>query len=177
MTLLNGFDWVWPLDYEPSLPDYPGQFGAIRKYDIHTGVDLYCPEGTIVKAAELGIVVNIENFTGPEVNSPWWNSTKAVLIEGKSGVICYGELEPVVAVGDHLNQGEEIGRVKTVLKKNKGKPMTMLHIELYTHGTMETVIWDLNKNKPKNLLNPTEHLKNAIQVQKRSRGIYFISSR
>lgn len=123
MKILEHFD----------IPDRCGQFGAVRKYDIHTGIDLYCEEGSIVSALEDGIVVAVEDFTGTKANSPWWNDTKAVLVEGKSGVICYGEIEPCVNVGDLIWAGDTIGKV---LKKNKGRPTTMLHLELYEKGRL-----------------------------------------
>lgn len=47
-----------------------------------------------------GPVVAIVDFTGQSAGSPWWNETKAVLVESKSGVICYAEIEPTVKVGD-----------------------------------------------------------------------------
>ena len=144
-----------PLDnFNP--PTDEGAFGAIRKHDIHTGVDLYCRAGTKVYAMENGEVVNIDFFTGPIAGSPWWNDTFAVLIEGKHGVICYGEIAPVdgLSVGHKIKEGDLIGRVAQVLKKNKRKPMSMLHLELYKHGTRETVWWKHGEAKPDQLLNP-----------------------
>lgn len=142
----------------PEIPisPHPGSFGAIRKHDIHTGIDLYAPEGTNVYAVEDGIVVNVEAFTGPNVGSPWWNETHAILIEGRSGVILYGEMEPLVKNGECVNSGDLIGKVKTVLRKDKGNPMSMLHFELYKHGTKESVWW--HTEKPDCLMNPTDLL-------------------
>ena len=89
---------MFPLQTKYRWPDKEGKFGAVRKYDVHTGVDLYCESGSAVHAVEDGIVVNIENFTGPLAGSSWWNDTKSVLIEGKYGVVCYGEIEPTVQI-------------------------------------------------------------------------------
>lgn len=93
--------WTFPLEqwdgYIPkSQEGHPGAFGAIRKYDIHTGVDLYVQQhnSNTVKAVEDGVVVSVVDFTGPAAESPWWNATKAILLEGKSGVVCYGEVAP-----------------------------------------------------------------------------------
>ncbi|MHC1628642.1 MAG: M23 family metallopeptidase [Candidatus Nezhaarchaeales archaeon] len=126
---------MFPLkNYTNTIPegDHPGAFGALRKYDIHTGVDLYCDPGDDVYAMEDGLGVGVEDFTGPKADSPWWNDTKAVLVQSKSGIILYGEIEPKdVSIGQRVKCGEKIGEVKTVLKKDKGKPMTMLHMELY----------------------------------------------
>lgn len=136
-----------------SIPDH-GRFGGVRKNDIHTGVDLYCREFDDVFSIEDGIVVNICEFTGPKAGSSWWNRTQAILVEGKSGVILYGEIIPNFSlnVGDSINEGHYIGSVLTVLKKDKGLPMTMLHIELYKHGYRGDGEW-WHENKPEVLLN------------------------
>jgi murein DD-endopeptidase MepM/ murein hydrolase activator NlpD len=45
-------------------PHAGGVFGAVRKYDIHTGIDLYCELEDPVYAIEDGVVVNVCHFTG-----------------------------------------------------------------------------------------------------------------
>ena len=112
-------NWNWPLPVRPEIPtgDHPGSFGAVRKHDVHTGVDLYCDPGTEVYAVEDGVVVEIEDFTGPKAESPWWHETQAILVEGESGVVLYGEVEALVEVGDKITTGQVVGKVKTVLKK------------------------------------------------------------
>jgi len=111
-------------------------------------------------------VVGIEDFTGEFANppSPWWNNTKAVLIEGPSGVIVYGEIKPLdtIKIGKKIRRGQNIGNVITVLKKDKGMPMTMLHVELYEKGIRETVIWNLDEPQPTGLLNPMPLLNSAV---------------
>lgn len=142
-----------------TLPDSNSQglFGAIRKHDIHTGIDLYCNSRDIVYAIEDGVVVNVCSFTGPEAGLPWWNDTKAVLIEGKSGVILYGELDTQLMIGDTIYEGDIIGMILTVLKKDKGRPMNMLHLELYKNGYRgDGEIWKLGEDKPEFLLDPTK---------------------
>lgn len=61
--------WRWPLDplREHPLPRAPhaGAFGATRRHDVHTGIDLYADEGDAVVAVEDGVVVALEDFTGP----------------------------------------------------------------------------------------------------------------
>ena len=114
---------------------------------------------------ENGIVVNVEKFTGEWAGSPWWNNTESILIEGVSGVICYGEIEVSSTVRNrkYVFAGEILGRVIPVLKKDKGKnPMNMLHIELYKKGTKESVVWNLDEDKPDNLLDVTDILKPLI---------------
>lgn len=138
-----------------TYPPEQGRFSAIRRFDIHTGIDLYCPEGTEVLALEDGRVVKVEIFTGPKVGSGWWHETWVVMVEGKSGVIAYGEISPTVQEGQQIKEGDIVGKVMTVLKKDKGLPMTMLHLELYQAGTTETMGWELNQDKPEALLDPT----------------------
>lgn len=164
--------WYFPLQkwcgFIPINP-HPGAFAAIRKHDIHTGVDLYTDGKNSVFSVENGIIISIEDFTGPEANSPWWLSTKAVLIEGESGVVCYGEIEPInIKVGDLVNRGQMIAKVSPVLPEGKDNKNIlnhsrfMLHIELYRHGTKTPVWWHLNQPKPDSLLNPTKHLTSSV---------------
>jgi murein DD-endopeptidase MepM/ murein hydrolase activator NlpD len=156
--------WTWPLpglDCEiPNNKDHQGSFGSIRKHDIHTGVDLYCDEGQVVVSVEDGMVSCVEDFTGPIAGTPWWNDTKAVWVIGTSGVVVYGEIEPEnnIKRGELVRAGDIIGRVKRVLKVDKGLPMDMLHIELYRHGMKETAVWNHDSEIPEFLLNPTENL-------------------
>lgn len=167
----------WPLDTENRvLPDEPGQFGAVRRHDIHTGVDLYCELGTSVVAMEPGRVVGVEPFTGAHVPgedaSPWWNDTWVVLVRGDvSGkIIAYGEVGTIaVAVGDELEAGQQIGVISTsVLRRFKGRPMVMLHIEVYNDlpdgytgsvlvagDVSATVWWKCDEARPARLDDPT----------------------
>lgn len=151
--------YIWPLPHCDGYTSYQGLFGASRKWDIHTGYDLYCDPGQLVVAMEDGVIVKIENFTGPsaEPPTPWWNDTQAIMIEGATGVILYGEVKPLdsIKVGDKVKAGKIIGKVITVLQKDKGLPMTMLHLEVYKPGTRETVVWNLGESQPSTLLDPT----------------------
>ncbi len=127
--------WTWPLpgaEIILHVAPHPGGFGVIRKFDRHTGMDIYCEPEQQVVAVEDGIVISIEDFTGENSipPSPWWNNTSSVLVEGASGVVVYDEIRPLEAIkiGQHIKSAEVIGNVVTVLKKDKGLPMTMLHI-------------------------------------------------
>lgn len=159
--------WGWPLWEGPAaLPDGPGMFGAVRKHDVHTGVDLYTYPGMPVLAVEDGLVVAVEDFTGPVAGSPWWHDTQAVLVEGASGVVCYGELAvgKGIVVGVEVRRQDCLGCVRTVLRKSKGRPTTMLHLELYQHGTRETVWWHHEEPRPAHLLDPTGQLRKALEA-------------
>jgi murein DD-endopeptidase MepM/ murein hydrolase activator NlpD len=152
--------------YEIPKGDDLGAFGVKRKFDTHTGVDLYCNEGDSVYAIEDGKIIAIEPFTGEIAGFPWWNNTYALAILGLSGVINYGEIQPLsnLKVGDTIKSGDELGNVVPVLKKDKGKvPSTsMLHLELYSQYTGKWIEWTLNTPQPENLLNPTNLLLSNI---------------
>ena len=130
---------------EPISPE--GDFGAIRKFDIHTGIDLYCSENDEVFSIEDGVVIKVKPFTGEKAGSAWWNETEYIGILSKSGYIVYGEIESLVNEGDKVSAGQKIGKVKTVLRKDKGRPMNMLHLELYTKVIDDPYIWKLNEEK------------------------------
>lgn len=154
--------WVWPVpSVEPKIPTIiePGSFGFKRKHDIHTGIDIYCEPGSEVVAVEDGIIKNIEWFTGPKAGTYWWRNTRAVWVEGKKGVVVYGEINPAVEIGQKVSAGDLIGKVERVLKKDKGvTPTSMLHIELYSSSMKETVWWKHGAQRPRYLLDPTEFL-------------------
>lgn len=127
---------VWPLPgVIPTTPPPHGMFGFVRRFDVHTGVDLYAPDGSPVVTIERGKVVAVSPFTGPEAGSPWWAITSYVMVEGDSGVILYGEVSPTVRVDEVLDEGFVIGLVQRVLLRDKGLPTSMLHLELYDSGT------------------------------------------
>jgi len=176
--------WIWPLaafHHCNGLPvgEHPGAFGFQRKHDIHTGVDLYCTEGSQVWAMESGTVVKIIPFTGSKViingtPSTWWNDTSAILVEGPSGIICYGEVAPRndLKEGDHVSKGKHIATVVPVIPEGKDRPdipghsRSMLHIELYSSLLSDTSRavwegWDLGSPKPDKLLDPTPRLRRA----------------
>lgn len=139
-----------------------GLFGATRKHDIHTGVDFYCQEGEEVKCLYDGTVVDIFQFTGCAVGSPWWNDTQAVVVENLTTglTFVYGELSPAVRVGEYVNAGQVLGHVLPVLKEDKGlTPTAMLHLEVWRNeGYLKNYTWDLNTPKPDGLIDPIQVL-------------------
>jgi phosphopantothenoylcysteine decarboxylase len=166
----------------PFIPEnpHPGSFGQRRKYDVHTGVDLYTIDKSLVRAVEPGVVVDIVDFTGSKVidtetDRPmsWWNDTKAILVKGASGIVVYGEVEPTSAyVGQVVRPGQSLAQVKAVLPPDKLRrdiphhSTAMLHIELYTNEAAEKNFrwgtWKLDGERPDGLLDPTPFLKNMV---------------
>lgn len=164
-------EFLYSYDNKTEIPKYPhpGSFGYVRKNHIHEGVDLYANEGDNVIAIEDGEVKSIIPFTGEIAESPWWNNTYSILIEHKGYTINYGELIPEenLKIGDKIKAGEVIGKIKTVLLKDKGRPMAMLHLEMYTSGTKEPIKeWKINSKQPEGLLDPTGLLEELAKFRK-----------
>jgi hypothetical protein len=162
----------WPLrNKTPALPakGSVGDFAFRRSFYHHPGVDIYCNDNQIVQTIEAGKVVHIENFTGPnaEPPSPWWNETFSILVEGASGAIGYCELNPFshIQVGMELFEGDAIGTITPVLKKDKGNGTTMLHLEHYIPGTKHHVTWVLDTEKPEELLNSRFLLEKLLPIK------------
>lgn len=160
--------WVSPLpEHYWSVPlgkYHPSGFGARRKYNLHTGVDLFCDHNQPLASVEDGIIIGIRNFSKKKV--PWLNQTRVILIEGKTGVVAYCNVKERegLRVGDEVLAGEIIGNVIRINKKKKKnkKDLCMLHLELYSPGTKKRAKWSYNFPKPPQLLNPTQHLLDII---------------
>lgn len=152
-------------DYLPRFYE-PGAFGAVRKFDIHEGVDVYTHDSADVYAVEDGVVTAIYEFTGKKADCDWWNETWCIKVEGKSGVVTYGELKQpsIVNVGDKVRAGKVIGHVTPVLRPEKYRPdirnhsVAMLHVELRKE-TCHLDGWKLDGERDKRLLDPTPYLK------------------
>jgi len=151
----------------PSLP-HVGSFGVERRFDVHKGVDLYADVGTPVYAVEDGVVCLIRPFTGVDAGCDWWLDTEALNIAGASGVAVYGEISvnPGLYLGCEILRGEYIGFVKRVLKKDKGRPTSMLHFALHKHGIQGNGVWKVGTRQPDGLLDPTPLLNSATPLDK-----------
>jgi murein DD-endopeptidase MepM/ murein hydrolase activator NlpD len=146
------------------LAPHPGAFGARRANHMHEGVDLYAPEGERVSAIEAGAVVAIIEFTGPLAGSEWWLPTRALMAQGSRGVWVYGEIEPRdgLRVGDLVAEGEFLGEVRRVLRNDKGRPTSMLHVELRADASdLSAACWALGAEPPSRQLDPTPALARA----------------
>ena len=170
---VSGVRWKFPLDTYLNnrfIPVYPhlGSFGAVRRFEIHNGVDIYCEGEVDVFAVEDGEVVETGQFTGQNVSSPWWNDTWYVTIKGHSGFVVYGETVPTkeMVVGAKVKKGQKIANVTPVLKTNKvrkdikGHSQFMLHVELKSAlvHNINVSEWKLTLERPKELLDPTAYL-------------------
>ena len=161
---IRGKCWEKFRDYIPRFYE-PGAFGAIRKFDIHEGVDIYTHDGADVHAVEDGVVTAVYEFTGKNADCNWWNETWCINVESKSGVVTYGELaEPMINVGAKVYAGGIIGHVTPVLKPEKYRPdirnhsVAMLHLELRSE-TCHLDGWKLGEQRDRKLLDPTPYLK------------------
>ena len=156
-------------EYLPRFGE-PGYFGAQRKHDRHKGVDIYCKEGSSVYAVEDGEVVDSYQYTGEAAGCGWWNDTWCIKVEGKSGVVTYGELRmPSVAsveypaIGSKVTAGTLIGQVGRVLAEGKERhdirnhSTSMLHMELRTESC-HIDGWKLDEQRDRRLLDPLPYL-------------------
>lgn len=141
---------------------HPGAFATRRKHHTHEGVDLYAPVGTEVFAVERGEVKEVRQFTGPELGHDWWLPTWAVWIEGENGTVVYGEILPSVTIGDIVEAGDVVGSVMRVISIDKGRPTSMLHLELRSNGNTDDIEWIDHDVKPDDLLDPTPFLLTAV---------------
>lgn len=147
--------------------NHPGAFGVVRKHHIHEGIDLYADSGEVVYSMFPGIVVSIEPFTGPKAESPWWLDTQAIAVKHDRFVVIYGEIavNENLFVGDIVDAGTIVGHVIPVLRHDKGKPMSMLHLEQYDKSiTKSCGIWSLNTSRPIGLQDPTNMLLSLFGV-------------
>ena len=160
-TTVDSYSFLdYDISKEVELNMYPhvGAFGIRRRHDVHKGIDIYATEGTPVYAVEKGTVVEICPFTGPSAGYPWWNDTDAVYVKGNFGIVVYGEISiytDKIKMGLEIDRGDLIGHVKRVITVDKGRPTSMLHLELHDEFTIHTEKWDVGKTKPRGLLDPT----------------------
>ena len=92
-------------------------------------------------------------------------------------MIVYGEIDPSyphLQVGDIVKKGDTLGIIYLpVLRKYKGRPMVMLHLELMIPGSREPVWWITRETKPIELCDPTPFLISTIRSSTQSQPNYF----
>ena len=150
------------LETEFQIPIHPhvGSFGIRRRHDVHNGVDLYAPVDTQAFAVEDGEIVDICHLTGILAGCDWWLPPQAVYVKGNSGIVVYGEICPneKLKIGNKIEVGSLIGTVQRVIVKDKGRPMSMLHLELHAEDTIHAGTWKIGEKTPKGILDPTKYL-------------------
>lgn len=146
-------------EFEIPIDNHCGAFGTQRKNHIHEGIDIYCENKTKLYSLTSGKIVDLGQFTGGS-DSPWWNNTEYIAILHKDFIIVYGEisLNKSLKINDFIKAGDFIGNIEQVLKIDKGRPMSMLHLELYD-ANFYTGPKEWIKEKPIGLLNPINLLK------------------
>lgn len=152
-----------------GIPTNPANlFGAVRRYDVHTGIDIFMHEGASVYLPFDGIVIKKGNFTGVNAEpfpSPWWNDTQYIIVQHDVPIwytdllecyVLYGEINvrDDIEVGSKIPAGDVIGNVVRVLKNDKGFPMSMLHVEVYDECPASPAVWNHNEPKPDHLHDP-----------------------
>lgn len=150
---------------EIPIGNHPGSFGYLRKHHAHEGIDLYCEPNEPVHAIMDGVVLALGPFTGKLVNSHWWNDTDYLMVEHDDFNINYGEIKICedIKVGSCIYEGQTIGHVARVLKIDKGRPLHMLHLEMYLKGTQNPSMEWVGK-KPIELLDPTEFILKLVTL-------------
>lgn len=139
----------FPINFEKlrgiPINRHPGAFGCQRKYDIHTGVDLYLDEGDLIYAIEPGVVVKKGIFTGDETTK-WWYETHALSVKGESGIFVYGEVSKQsiehLNVGDEIKTGQLVGKCAKVLPRSKIRTDIQDHSNCMLHLELLKPEWD-----------------------------------
>lgn len=152
--------------FEIPVGTHVGAFGVKRKYHTHEGIDLYCKDGTEVLSLTDGIIIDKGWFTGTLAGSSWWRDTQYVSIQTDNYVFVYGEIISSLNIGDRVFIGDTIGNVKEVLIKNKGRPKSMLHLEVY-ESKFYTSPKEWINERPLGLIDPLVVLRDLIKESKK----------
>ncbi len=157
-------DFDWKKEVQIPIGSHVGSFGIRRRHDVHKGIDLYAEVGAVVSAVEDGVIVDICAFTGEVAGFPFWENTWGIYVKGKSGIVVYGEIKvrDDLKIGDGVYETQWLGTVLTVLKKDNGRPRSMLHMELHEPTHIHTEQWEIGKEKPEGILDPTKYLLKSI---------------
>ncbi len=175
--------WPVPESYSKKLPEEgdPGSFWEDREDRHHCGVDIYAPKGSIVRAVEDGEVIDVGEFTSPNLIQ-YWNLTYFVLIQLENGSVSkYAELgEVLVKAREMVKAGQIIASIGSVLNPDKitqGSPsyiqglrknghQSMLHFELYkgTPPSLESYLGGncFGEERPEGLLDAASYLRDSV---------------
>ena len=164
----NSFSYI---DYlavgEIPVGPHCGAFGHVRTNHTHEGIDLYGNTDDTVYSMNDGVVIWINPLTGEQVGSPWWHNTLAIGVFTGTHTWVYGEVAPLehIEMGTVVKSGDALAKLVPVLKKDKGRPMTMLHVELYDGYVPDCIrTWPTDAPLPPgNLIDPTPYLLKHIE--------------
>lgn len=149
---------------------YSGGFGGGRDGNRrHAGVDLDVPRGSCPRsiisnpssAPEHCKVYAIKDGTvvltfGTDPSNDFYFGTGGIMIDHGDYVAHYGEIAPLVSVGQQIKSGQYIGNVIA----NTDGGSAMIHFELYGPGATNTLRWyGADNAKPAQLQDPTNFLK------------------
>jgi hypothetical protein len=146
----------------PSPFETAAGFGYSQKNGKHqSGIELYCDEGQEVFAIEESDIIDMFLSTGYGAETPWFQNTYTLLLEGNSGVINYSciLIDHDVKFGKTIKEGQLIGRIKKLMDIS----IPSLYIGLYYNGVEEPIEWNRGEVKPTELLDPTDMLKFELQ--------------
>lgn len=172
--------WYNPLGQgaDIRIPVGAGQTNSIGSEEYHNpnllkcGIDIVCLPNVSIYAVESGIVVSIETFFDNK-KKPWISSSKALLVAGDNGVVCYGNIEPCdeIEVGMKVSRGQPIGKTVSWFSKPSKSEQgdTRLRFELYRHNTKQRPKWRFDGPLPKSVLNPVPLLLPLITSVTRQR--------
>jgi hypothetical protein len=149
------------------LPPHPGAFGDVRLRHIHEGVDLYTLPDTPIYAIEDGLIVGVTPLSGGATRNAYWHDMEAVLVQGKSGLLVYGELAPLkgLAPAQKVKAGELLGHIypkgyhyKNTNRKDEDEDHRFFHLELHHPEIRLPTKWLVDQPKPETLHDPTPFL-------------------
>ena len=144
--------WPVPESYSTKLPEKgaPGSFWEDREDRHHCGVDIYAPKGSKVRAVEAGVVIEIGEFTSPQL-IPYWNVTYYILLQLQNGWVSkYAELgEVLVKAGERVKAGQVIALVGSVLNPDRITERSPAYVQrLRENGNQSMLHFELYKKRP-----------------------------
>lgn len=152
---------LYPLPVRATADYHSGgrRFGASRGGRRHAGIDLYAPEGTIVRAMADGKVLRTDWF---------YCQTFVIEVDHGNFIARYGEVNPkkesiFVEKGDVVKRGEKLGMVGRLIGVKV--PSNMLHLEMYIDASDHSAL-TVRENPPyerrQDLFDPTYSIDEAV---------------
>lgn len=144
--------WPLPISINTTIPQ-PGTRGGFWEFRgdrHHAGIDLYAAPDCDVFAIENGVVVEVTQFTSPDILH-YWNVTYSILLRSESGLLFrYAELgEALVTPGENVKSGQLIGHVGLVLNPDEIGPQDPGYIqELKSAGLPSMLHFEMHQSQP-----------------------------